>query len=212
MSALCSRHHAAELRRRMTIPWSVLLAALLLGAIALLGGCASKDNLEVKQIDCNAAGLQVGVPCGGGIVYDLNHQGAGIVLTVHPADFPSAQYRTTNAASPPPAQNLDDGRANSGTFAPDHPAAWLCQGLVDFGHDDWYLPAANELSAMYDPGNAGMVPGLVLGEYWSSSEYSVTPTNALTVDFSGGPVPFANGKNYNVPGVRCIRRAKAAFF
>ena len=59
-----------------------------------------------------------------------------------------------------------------------HQAAAYCDGLSAHGHSDWYLPARDELDALYDSKNAGDLDGTFnetglfpAGWYWSSSEF-----------------------------------------
>lgn len=93
-----------------------------------------------------------------------------------------------------------------------HPAASYCASLVQGGYDDWYLPAINEISSLYEArllvGNFVMTPGYG-SKYWSSTEFTGGPAvgNAARIqDFYTG-YQGAYNKNYTIR-VRCVRRAK----
>ena len=88
-------------------------------------------------------------------------------------------------------------------------AALYCHDLTAHGHDDWYLPAINEMSAVYDElylnGNKGLFPpggpnGVV---FWTSSERGAQHGWAYRVDRDE-----EGGTNKNDPSfaVRCFRK------
>lgn len=78
-----------------------------------------------------------------------------------------------------------------------------CALLKANGHNDWYLPARDELSVMFN--NRSAIGGLDKKSgtpYWSSSEY--TSFFAWSQEFSDG---FQNGSLKNRPlHVRCVRQ------
>jgi len=91
-------------------------------------------------------------------------------------------------------------------------AAKICSDLSFDGYNDWYLPAQDQLSAMYtqkdsvDKGDYGsqwanFVISGAANFYWSSTESS--DSQAKTVVFSIG-MPSLNDKNSNF-SVRCVR-------
>lgn len=84
-----------------------------------------------------------------------------------------------------------------------HYAAKLCDDLIAFGFDDWYLPAIGELNAMYDQlgpnGGSGDIPR---GPYWSSTEANAN--RAWWVYFSDGSKVYYD-KNTSVR-CRCVRK------
>ena len=91
--------------------------------------------------------------------------------------FVTSLNETTSAA--------DDGAANTTALVAitgdKYPAAEYCDGLVEDGHFDWYLPAINQLTAGLeaykthfgsDPNWGGFAGGT---SYWSSTESSDGP-------------------------------------
>lgn len=101
------------------------------------------------------------------------------------------------------------GRANTATiiamdsdsvragFQP-HRAAQHCANSTANGHNDWYLPAANELDLMLN--NHELIGNFSFGYIWSSSE-----TNNGGAIFSRiGSAPTALPKS-NAQRVRCVR-------
>ena len=186
----------------------------LITLLFFLGACGEDlDESRIARLsgqsnDC-PANAAVGTACGGGIVYEINYQGLGILLVsvdqpVVPFP-PGAQFKTTNTTSPG-SGNQDDGRANTGTFNVNHPASFTCQNLTAGGFTDWYLPALNEMNAIVTPNFAGFLPGIPDQEFWTSNEDPGNPiTSAFAVDLSGGPGGISNGKTFST-WVLCIRR------
>lgn len=79
-------------------------------------------------------------------------------------------------------------------------AAKFCDELDSYGYDDWYLPAVEELSAMYD--QKELIGNFIEKSYWSSTEYN--NYNAVYVSFYDGYVGNTV-KTYDMH-LRCIRR------
>lgn len=83
-------------------------------------------------------------------------------------------------------------------------AAKYCDDLVINGFDDWYLPAVDEIEAI------GQTPAYyffnfpVDDKYWSSTESSVTSTDAFLLVTSVGEIS-ENVKDFPYK-VRCIRK------
>ncbi|WP_460590081.1 Lcl domain-containing protein [Haliea atlantica] len=116
--------------------------------------------------------------------------------------------------SPGTAATCQTGEANTAflvgaTGEPDYPfaAAEYCDGLSAHGHDDWYLPAQDELNVLYTNKNTGALNSTFNESsgwyYWSSSEQSV---NFVRIQgFSDGYQGYINKNSaYNL--VRCVRR------
>jgi hypothetical protein len=81
-------------------------------------------------------------------------------------------------------------------------AAKVCDSLVAYGFDDWYLPAAGELNEMYlklGPNGTGQITN---GIYWSSSEYDNFWAWYQYFD-DGFQSNFGKGNNFRC---RCVRR------
>ncbi len=128
----------------------------------------------------------------------------GATLYVHPIDNSSAipwyngSYVLTNASS------TIDGKTNTLLIeiiqGPGSYAAQQCADLVAFGYDDWYLPAKDELNALYLEKDA--LGGFSNAYYWSSTEYNTT--DAWGQDFTNGSqVSYAK---YPTSRVRCVRK------
>jgi hypothetical protein len=128
----------------------------------------------------------------------------GKTIYVHPSDnstgvpWYNGTYITTNASS------TSDGDVNTviivtsqgaGTYA-----AKLCSDLEAYGYDDWYLPAKDELNAIYD--EKDVIGGFSSAYYWSSTEYN--STDAWGQDFSNGS-QVSYGK-YPTSRCRCVRK------
>ena len=90
-----------------------------------------------------------------------------------------------------------------------HRAAQHCANLTAHGHDDWYLPAQEELHLLYTNRNAGSLAGsfdltgtMPAGYYFSSSEDSSSSIRHLR--FSNGD-QFLDTKDKQM-SVRCVRK------
>lgn len=86
------------------------------------------------------------------------------------------------------------------------PAINLCETLSLHGHDDWYLPAQDELNVLYinrSAINASASQNFTTGNYWSSSES--TNNVALRQQFNTG-VQLGSQKDNSSHNVRCVRR------
>jgi len=90
-------------------------------------------------------------------------------------------------------------------------ASKLCSDLNFGGYSDWYLPAKDQLSAMYAQRNnvvklnyAAQWVNFTASNYWSSTEVLDSPENfAHGINFAGGSVGISN-KDSNFR-VRCVR-------
>jgi hypothetical protein len=116
-----------------------------------------------------------------------------------------SQGTTRNTAS------TTDGLANTNTLisfgTAAHPAAGYCKYLSTGGYNTWYLPAIDEMLALYSVKTPLSISSSQ--NFWTSSE-SLTnaPNNARTFNFSSasfGQTP-KNGGFGNVP-TRAIRRS-----
>lgn len=121
------------------------------------------------------------------------------------------------------ADSITDGVTNSISLAApvgQYPAAQACLDKASNGYEDWYLPAICELGRFVGVGsdagcgntNANLyttlhvnnLAGLANGIYWSSSEFSASPTNnGWLQDFSSGTQTDALKSNES--RVRCLR-------
>lgn len=83
-------------------------------------------------------------------------------------------------------------------------------GMVYGGYTDWRLPNLRELMIIVDYGaaaapriNTTAFPGTVSGQYWTSTTYVPTTTNAWNVNFNTGVV--GNTAKTTKYSVRCVR-------
>lgn len=86
-----------------------------------------------------------------------------------------------------------------------HPAASYCRGYAGDGHDDWYLPAKDELALAWM--NRAVLAGLAMDDewYWSSSQQSTD--YAWHQDFSdGAQIRYFKPTSHSVRPVRRIKR------
>ena len=113
------------------------------------------------------------------------------------------------------ATSESDGKSNTSRILLDQAgqtddyAAKICDDLVAYGFDDWYLPSRGELNAMYVQLHVNDLGAFANAIYWSSTE----ATAAQTVDnaFDSWTQFFSNGKQKlgfkNVSfRCRCVRR------
>jgi hypothetical protein len=111
----------------------------------------------------------------------------------------NGSYITTNATS------TTDGAANTDSIVKYQGAGayatYLCDTLTAFGHSDWYLPAKDELNAMYQ--NKATIGGFSSSYYWSSTEYD--NNDAWYQFFYNGNQHYHFGKLSKFR-VRCVRR------
>lgn len=80
-------------------------------------------------------------------------------------------------------------------------AAYLCDTLNALGYDDWYLPALDELNAIFT--NKEIINELNSIYYWSSTEY--TNQYSMYQGFFGSGIQSMQSK-FNSYSVRCVRR------
>jgi hypothetical protein len=72
-------------------------------------------------------------------------------------------------------------------------AASLCNSLTIGGYSDWFLPSEDELSLMYQNLQLAGLGGFSMGEYYSSSQYNISPDCDWVVYFSSGVQDGAEG-------------------
>jgi hypothetical protein len=121
------------------------------------------------------------------------------------------------------ATSFDDGAGNTTllaaadansnvTGAQPHRAAKACADLVAFGHDDWYLPAANELTVLVK--NRDVIENFATSGgdsapfYKTSTEThdAVEPLNAARIRLSDGYLYLDGDGKPSSELLRCIRK------
>ncbi|MGC9331967.1 MAG: DUF1566 domain-containing protein [Bacteroidales bacterium] len=102
------------------------------------------------------------------------------------------------------ATSLTNGQANTDSLVEEFEsgsyAAYICDTMTAYGYTDWYLPAKDELNAIYQQKDT-------LGSfseyyYWSSTEYD--EQNVWVQNFSDGTQAIDTKSTYNY--FRCVRR------
>lgn len=122
---------------------------------------------------------------GGYYIGDIEDQGQMYKVLVAPieADVYGLQWKTANNTTAG-TDSLTDGWSNTWSMnIGDHPAASHCLDYRGGGHDDWYMPAKNELNLFWlniAPGKTQVPEFQSGGEqalhgsqyYWASTQYS----------------------------------------
>jgi clan AA aspartic protease (TIGR02281 family) len=80
-------------------------------------------------------------------------------------------------------------------------ASRLCAKYKIGNYKDWYLPSYSELSLIFD--NANSIPGLIGGNYWTSSEFQID--EAVIIKLSSN-VSWEHVDKFRLAQVRAIRR------
>jgi hypothetical protein len=177
-------------------------------------GCGNPQAQEGYDCDGNEiVSLQIGDIHEGGIVFQINEDGTGLVsaqvdLGVFNHTFEWGCYGTSIDGADGTA--IGTGYQNTLDIVSDCTeipiAASLALAKVLEGYDDWYLPSKEELELMYNTigngGPEGNIGSFQNSYYWSSSEsFSY---NAWSVYFGNG---YSNSNNFkdNTYRVRVIR-------
>lgn len=162
----------------------------------------------------------IGDTCSDGTIYAGDSPDGGDPMYTTAADQSSSAYWGTYSYATG-ATSTVTGKANSaavyahvqagdGSSNPDDgatPNAFvLCEELSTSGHDDWYLPALDELNVLYTNktaiGGFNISDSYPAGYYWSSSE--LDDYSPRIQRFSIGTQ--TNGGKYDVFPVRCVRK------
>ena len=99
------------------------------------------------------------------------------------------------------ALNTADSEAVAGIQP--HQAAQACENLSMHGHNDWYLPALDELNVLYAGKDAIGGFSALTPIYWTSSEYGIAWAQRKV--FSSGAQGIAAKTAEHRP--RCVRKA-----
>lgn len=153
---------------------------------------------------------------GGYYIGDIEDQGKHYKVLVAPKDAEvyGLRWRTTNTATPG-TDSLTDGWSNTWSMnSAEHPAASHCLDYRGDGHDDWYMPAKNELNLFWlniAPSKTA-VPDFKTGGpqalhasdwYWASTQNSMR--YGWIQSFNDG-TQANNNKDYTNTRVRPVRR------
>jgi len=154
-------------------------------------------NVKMYTTRCDEGQSWNGTSCSGTRPYlPWNHGGAGPLADWTQIGVVSATTGATNT----PTIAAADASTNEGQQT--HAAAARCQNLDVHGHEDWYLPATEELEILAT--NRSQIKGFG-SNYWASTESN--RTQAIANDFSGAGAgntfPVAKNANYFV---RCVRK------
>ncbi len=125
-----------------------------------------------SEVDCNDEDQDVNTDCGNQSEGPLTIMIGNSPLYIHPTD------------------NSTGTRYDG--------AKQLCDNLVVFGYDDWYLPSKEELNAMHLELDAGVM----IGTYWSSTSQGMF--DAWYQDFNTGTQSL--GSVFDVNQCRCVRK------
>lgn len=127
-------------------------------------------------------------------------------------DLPNFSYINYGIGAKAAALTDYNGSSNTATIVCDlgegDYAAKVCDELVAFGHDDWYLPALGELKVIYDQlGGIGNNNFKGLG-YWSSTEFNKDYAWVQIFDPSHpeDQTFVAKNNDFQSPSCRCVRR------
>ncbi|TVR79670.1 MAG: DUF1566 domain-containing protein [Chitinophagaceae bacterium] len=129
-----------------------------------------------------------------------------IQLHVHPTDNSTGTSWGCTGGIVAGADSDVDGKNNTTLIVQNCPpptAAEICDNLVAEGYSDWYLPAKDELTCLYN--EQASIGGFSATTYWTSSEGSAfLSANAWYRNF--GSTLAGYGSKNNVNRVRCVRQ------
>ncbi|MDA9271944.1 DUF1566 domain-containing protein [bacterium] len=164
------------------------------------------SNNELNIIVSNP--LEIGQSYQGGVVACLTSAGDDFNLIAATNNNSEGIQWSDPGTSVPAAQSNDDGQTNTtaivvATSGQIENASNVCNNFTSDGYSDWYLPAVNQLSCLYDNQAAigGFDPSNAL--FWSSTENTTVSDTAKTIRFTNGAQSFDSKGNGDV--VRCVR-------
>jgi hypothetical protein len=182
--------------------------------------CNGREWIAIgKRFGAPSGCTNIGDLCSDGTVYAGLTPDGNVPMYTTPADAPSNMTWNNGTVNPPWTvtgfSSITDGDGNTAGLAAlsdagsPYIAAQYCYDLIVHGHDDWYLPADNEVLELYNNRNAGALNGTFDltgsdpdGFYLSSSEAS--DSLAALRDFSTG-LGASNFKSDAHP-LRCVRK------
>ncbi len=153
-------------------------------------------------------------------LYAWEYQWRKLLIAVTSEDW--FQWKTTNDLTVD-ASNSTDGRLNTGTFNPNHPASEYCQNLDWAWYSDWYLPAMDPLT-IWSAINCSIVSwelqflycnhiwtgtqsllGFEPNFYWASNQHDTGVAMSLWFQMWGIWTTFSPTNIWSSVKVRCIR-------
>lgn len=193
------------------------------GAIRYL---SAQSKVQVCRPASGNSCPSIGNPCSDGSIYAGVSPDGAVAMFTTPADAPSLltwNNGTSNwidtamvnctSATPGGQTGCRTGAANTTLLvglshaASPYAAAAYCAGLDAHGHQDWYLPAWEELDVLYDNraaiGAFNTTGSSPAAYYWSSSEFN--NYLAWVLRFSNGALNLAI-KNVG-QSARCVRKS-----
>ncbi|MEZ5045326.1 MAG: DUF1566 domain-containing protein [Saprospiraceae bacterium] len=162
----------------------------------------SSDNCRcVRKIPCsvNSANLS--------FVQVIPANGSTYEIYIHPTD----NANSTSWGNPGITTGANDGFDGYNNTLTISNFQWnsvakICHNLVAYGCDDWYLPAKEELEAIYNiygPPNNNSNPLNLKDAYWSSTE--INADQAFTQNFNNGHINN-HSKTQSTDNCRCVRK------
>jgi len=180
-------------------PWSITATN---GCGVTAPGAICPDGTVVAGITADGNVLMYTTPCDAGMTWDSGTSTCTGTRLSKSWNNGSANWTVTGYTSPVTGLLNTGGLVTLTDAGGPYEAALYCANLDAYGHDDWYLPAKDELATFY-------VHRIAIGGfdgggtyYWSASEYNLNL--AWTLRFSDGSQNYLN-KNY-ARLVRCARR------
>lgn len=138
-------------------------------------------------------------------------------------DEPSPFYQWSTIVDDTAADSITDGFANTNALANpagQYPAAQACLNKNDQGFTDWFMPAICELGRFVGPGSdagcgatnpnlyitlhTNSLGGFTNNDYWSSTEFSFSPTDFAWFQFFDSGSQLDESKDSTLR-VRCVR-------
>lgn len=195
----------------------------------IIQGCTDDGWVALHQgapaaPDACAGSPAVGTVCGNGSVYAGLSPDGNVPMYTTPADAGQMAWNNNNnswlswtatgqsstvtgEANTLALIGIDSDSVTPGTQP--HLAAQYCNNLVAHGHNDWYVPARDELAVLYansmDIGGFD-TSGYPLGVYGTSTEDTVAPgSHYIGQYFDNG---FVNDdlEKYEIAHIRCVRK------
>jgi len=183
-------------------------------------------NRDTSDLCSSCTPPSVGTACADGSVYAGLSPDGTVPMFTTPADagqftwndgtatYVDTAMQNCISVTPGAQASCQTGEANTallvglGTTPSPAPyvAARHCDDLSAHGHDDWYLPAQDELDVLFDNrvaiGGFNVSGSFPAGSYWSSSE---------RLDYIARSQRFSDGFQLNINkshglSVRCVRR------